>query len=471
MPEIPPQRPVTAFEEGRRAARARGEVTETEAVAEPAETSTTLRPAREGAGGGDLARAFHANAEALRGLGALQAQLLEALQRNDRSELVLASTQGLNESFRHLTLIQRELLGRLERGGEQVQRAGRAVPLLLLGLVAVVVLATYVLVDLGQQFIDRNDPRGLTDHAVARMQEVRDEATRTTSADLERSRAEVAAAEERRQALERQLDQERLEHAQAQRDLGAREAELEGLRRQFGAAQNQALTIPSLESEIKDLTLKVASGEPRLKQLEQDLDEARRENGRLRRRIAGSALGMPDEEVASAPPAVPAPRAPEPARAPPSAPAAPEGPAPSAVPPPEDAAAPRAEAEGGVTDPRVLADVRTRLNQLLEAAGNRRADYWQVMRVDALGRDRLQGVILTRYASDGRVLERIEAREAQVWVERDQRRVVIDVRQGERVVAGQRTALPEGKVQTVVAEGEAITQIFAASGLRLIGSR
>ena len=114
MPETPSQRPATVL-------RARGEVTEAEAVPEPSTAGSSLRPSRAqldaGGGGSELARAFQANAEALQGLGNLQTQLIEALQRSDRSELVLASTQTLNETFRGLSLIQRELLRVLERHG------------------------------------------------------------------------------------------------------------------------------------------------------------------------------------------------------------------------------------------------------------------------------------------------------------------------------------------------------------------
>jgi YD repeat-containing protein len=108
---------------------------------------------------------------------------------------------------------------------------------------------------------------------------------------------------------------------------------------------------------------------------------------------------------------------------------------------------------------------------MFDAAGSKRPEYWQVMRVDAVTQDRLKGVIMNRYDAEGRLVESVEAREAFVWVERDQRRVMLELRQGESVVEGRRKPLADGKFQTVLGEGEAISQVFAASGLRLIGSR
>jgi hypothetical protein len=496
MAETPPVVP-GSYGDARRRVRGAGEVTHAEAVPEPvgeavSGVSGALRPPREGGGapaGAELARAFQANADALGRLGQMQAEMMQALARNDRSEMMLASTQSLNETFRHLTLIQRELLGRLEHGVADTKRAGRAVPLLLLGLMAVVVLATYVIVDVARQAIDRNDPRAITEHAMALMQKEREEAAGDAEADEQRIRAELRSEEDKRRALEAQVDRERDERAEAQREVTLKDTELAGLRHQFTTAQTEALKVPSLESEIRDLASKVAVSEPRTRALQEELDEARRENNRLRKKIAGEALGFPadDPDVERPAPKAPEPTPPpnafpppapvgateSPAPGPPpngtvSAPAAPPAATPAAPPAPTPPAARETE---GSRDPRVLADVRSRLNRMLDAAGSQRPEYWQVMRVDAVTLDRLKGVIVNRYDADARLIESVEAREAFVWVERDKRRVMLELRQGERVVGAARTPLPDGKFQAVLAEGEALTQVFAASGLRLIGSR
>lgn len=483
----PPVIPTTAFEEGRR--RARGsradDVLHTEAVPEPAEPSA-LAPAREGSGVpvAELARAFQLNAEALRTLGSMHADLLHAVQRNDRSEMMLASTQALNETFRHLAHIQREILGRLEENTARASRGGRLVPLLLLGVVGVVVLATWVLVDMGQRFIEAQPDAGaLTAQAARLMQEGREEASASSQAEAARVKALLEESEERLRGSQSRLDQEREEHAQAQRELGAKEAELDALRRQAGVAQTEALKLVSLESEVRDLTAKVTVSEPRLKALNEELDEVRRENARLRRKLAGAAYGLPDEDPALTPESLrqpptspgtqPAPPTARPTNLlgnPPSAPT----PAPTAAATVPEAAraapVPRAEPESA-RDPRLLGQVRTTLNALLEAARAGRSDYWQVMRIDGVTQDRLRGVIANRYDADGRLLETVEAQEGYVWVERDRRRVVFEVREGQRVAGGQRSSLPDGKLTSVVAEGEAMVSVFAQSGLRLVRTR
>jgi hypothetical protein len=284
-------------------------------------------------------------------------------------------------------------------------------------------------------------------------------------------KAELAENDERRRDLERRLDTERAEQAATQRDLGERQAELDGLRNQAVAAQNQVLTIPALERRIRELESEDLVHGPRVKRMEEDLEAERRENARLRKKIGSAAIGLPDEDPA------PSPAPPFPAPSPPAPTPGPENPAPTPreVAPAPKEVAPAVEAGKpdfeGTRDPRILNDLRSRLNQMFDAAGNKRPDYWQIMRVDAVGPDRLRGVIVNRYDTERRQLESIEAREALVWVERDARRVLLELRQGERVVGGKRTPLPEGKFQVVVAEGEAITQVFAASGMKLITVR
>ena len=74
----------------------------------------------------DLAVAFRTSAEAIDGVRTLQGELVQALKRQDRSELVLRSTEALNESFRNLGAVQRELLERLDR--DKKSGPGRIVP-------------------------------------------------------------------------------------------------------------------------------------------------------------------------------------------------------------------------------------------------------------------------------------------------------------------------------------------------------
>ena len=57
----------------------------------------------------EIAHAFRLNAEALHTLKQMQGDLARQVKRGDRSELVLQSTRSLNETFRNLTAVQREL--------------------------------------------------------------------------------------------------------------------------------------------------------------------------------------------------------------------------------------------------------------------------------------------------------------------------------------------------------------------------
>lgn len=484
MAEPPPVVPTTAFEEGRRrGARPRpGDVVRAEAVPEPepgsglaGEGSAALAPGAAPGGAApvpvaELARAFQANAQALEALGSLQSQLIAAVQRNDRAEMMLASTQALNDTFRNLTHVQRAILDRLEEGERARGRGGRLVPLLLLGLAATVVLATFVLVDLGQRFIESQpDPEALTERTAALLSQGREEAAQAAEAEARRAQSALDESDERLRAAQTRLDAERDEHAATQRTLGAKEAELDALRRQASVAQTEALKITSLESEIRDLTSKVAVSEPRLREVQRELDEVRRENARLRRRIAGAELGLPEEAPEPARPS--APLGPEgfPPTAP-RAPAATAGSDPAAAPAAPPRPAPRAEPEG-TRDAGLISQVRSSLNTLLEAARVGRPDYWQLVRIEAMTTERLKGVVINRYDAQGRLVETIEAAEASLWVERATRRVVLDLRQATRVAGGQRTSLPGGGLTSVVAEGDPQARVFAQSGLRVIGSR
>jgi hypothetical protein len=67
----------------------------------------------------------------------MQAELGRALQRADRSEVMIQSTGALNETFKGLTSVQRTLLQRVETA-EVESKSGRWVlPILVLGALAV----------------------------------------------------------------------------------------------------------------------------------------------------------------------------------------------------------------------------------------------------------------------------------------------------------------------------------------------
>ena len=81
----------------------------------------------------EVATAFRMNAEALHTLKEMQADLARQVRRGDRSELVVQSTQALNETFRNLSSVQQELLRRIH-AGDQKRGGGPLIPIMLLGL-------------------------------------------------------------------------------------------------------------------------------------------------------------------------------------------------------------------------------------------------------------------------------------------------------------------------------------------------
>ncbi len=72
----------------------------------------------------DVQATFRAHAEVLDSLLETQRRLLASIGRADRSEMMIRSTEALNETFRSLDATQRRLLERLSAGGEAPARSG-----------------------------------------------------------------------------------------------------------------------------------------------------------------------------------------------------------------------------------------------------------------------------------------------------------------------------------------------------------
>jgi hypothetical protein len=123
-----------------------------------------------------------------------------------------------------------------------------------------------------------------------------------------------------------------------------------------------------------------------------------------------------------------------------------------------------------VRDRGTVEQVRTTLNQLLDGARARRPDSWTLARVDGVAPDRLRGVVAQRLDPSGQVLETVEAREAYFWVDRAARRVQLELVEGVRTVGTQRGEFLKGRMEAVIAEGDA-AMVFARSGLQVLRER
>ncbi|MFO0933374.1 MAG: hypothetical protein U1E39_11770 [Planctomycetota bacterium] len=198
-----------------------------------------------------LAAAFQANAEALRRSQEMQAELGRALQRGDRSEVMVQTTGALNETFKGLTQVQRSLVSRID-ASERTAKEGRwFLPILVLGAMAVLGGALFLVVrrmgelerdvvgtgdtatQLTVQF-DKGVEAGRRDAAVAA-----DAERATLLGRIERLDAELKAAIAAR-------DERSAAAAQAAADLAAAQAEVLG-------ARGEALRSRALEAELTRL--------------------------------------------------------------------------------------------------------------------------------------------------------------------------------------------------------------------------
>lgn len=277
----------------------------------------------------DLVQAFRLNAEALHRLEALQGELARAVQRSDRSELVLQSTQALNETFRGLATIQRSLLERLE--APVAAKRSRLVPLAVLGLLVVLVGGIVALTEA----IRRNGEMGRINTAeIAR--EVRGsfeaghaEGRAARERDIERLEAEADLARKRSQETSSLLDEKLDELALAQRARRALEGENQDMAERVARGQEAAVARELLAREVERLERERMAHDTVVGRLEKEIADLRATTTDLRTRLGDRALGLSDGRNDGTRPA----NVPNMIVAQPSAPdaAAPDAPAPDAA--------------------------------------------------------------------------------------------------------------------------------------------
>ncbi len=387
----------------------------------------------------ELAMALRSSVETMHGVRDLQAELVTTLKRQDRSELVLQSTNALNDTFRSLARTQRELVKRLEessgRGGAAAGGGiGRLLPLMMLGLLIVFLGGIYVVIDVLEGMkAERPDVAALvqetTAHTLAAYEAGKEEGAGDAERTVAQLEEELAQWEARERAMRQRLDEEKDSKEASTAEFRAAQARVEALTSQLRAAQNEMLARRAVEEELRDVNSKLAVAEPKLRDLEIELQREKSETARLRRRLGEQAMGIvPEAPVEAAPPA------------------------PAPVTPPA-----RSNVE---RDPMLLNKIRARLNQMLDASSRGRAEMWQITEIAGVTDDRLDGLTVHRYdRRTGRLVEQVDAREARIWVDRNQRSVELELDRG-----------PQGFARPVVANGE-MTRLWSQSGLLFLQFR
>jgi hypothetical protein len=404
---------------------------------------------------GALAAAFRANAEALARSQEAQADLGRALQRADRSEMMVQTTGALNDTFKNLSSIQKGLLDRIEESGAEARRGRWFLPALVLAALAAVGVAVWFTlerVDLVARDAAASGDAADRVERVAR--ESREEGKREAQAslgsevsllrtELDRVREEKAALEARLQESETARATEREARVSAESDLASQRSEVQ-------TARTDLLARRAVEEEVGRLRAEAALRGPEVERLRQDLDAEKKETAALRLRLAEAGLGRdPASDVPAA--------TPNPATSVPAPPAAP----------------PSTTSLGAdptvVRDPRTLDRVRARMNDLLQSGNVGRTDFYQMQSIGGVAPTRLVDVVAMRYGPNGRLLNVIRAQELRVVVDRGRRVVEFAFSDGHLEYNQARVPFPEGAYTPVVAEGD--LSAWSGSGLTFVTLR
>lgn len=429
-------------------------------MAEPASTrleraadeSPLARPAVPPEALRDLALAFRTSVEAIEGVRALQEELVVAVKRQDRSELVLRSTEALNETFRNLTNVQREILDRLEE--DRRRGPGRVVPLMLIGLLVVFLGGTYAVVSLIRQVREeRQDASRVvqlaTEGALTAFKDGLEDRDSRHLEEVERLRAENADVRRRAEALIARADAEALEKGELLEAKQGLELELDGLAQQMRRAQNEVMAKRALEEELRATSGHLAVLEPKFRAMEMDLETERDLNARLRKRLAALGYGLPDPEGEEGGPKPPTEK--------------------EVVPPetePAPAPDPRVE-----RDPGLIGKITTRLNQILDTGSASTSSFWQIKSVEGVTEDALVGVELVLLSRQHRrLMQQVQAKSVRFWVDRKQRHAEMVLASGTiQDSRGSKPLPPEG-MSFRVARDE-MYRLWSQSGLIFVKTR
>ena len=385
-----------------------------------------------------LAAAFQANAEALRRSQEMQAELGRALQRADRSEVLLQSTGALNDTFKGLTTVQRSLLQQIDTSSKDARSGRWFLPVLVLAAMAVVGTGLWLVVHRMQEM--ERDVVGNGDIATqlslafdrGREQGTRDGAA-SSSPEVEGLRGRVQRLEADLLAASTDRDAKTAALAASLTDRGSLEGEVM-------LARNDSIRMKAVEQELNRMRAEAAVRDPDAERSKRDLAEERRINADLRQKLATLGLGKmpvvgPEDDAAL-----------------PSAPPREPGPA------------------GDALAPNGVELARARMNELLQSGGASRSDYLQVAKIGGARTNRLTDVLISRYGTNGRLINFIKARDLRIVVDRLNRTVEFVFTDGSMETNGTSLPFPGGTFTKVVAEGDLVSQ-WTASGFTFLASK
>lgn len=475
----------------------------------------------------EVAHAFRLNAEALHTLKEMQADLAKQVRRGDRSELVVQSTQALNETFRNLSQVQQELLRRIH-AGEGRRGNGPLIPLMLLGLLVVFLGGIWVVLDQLERQRGAGDPELSAAEVVRRerdaWREGRNEGSQHADNELKRLADALDEAKSRARTLQGEIDARNRRIAELDQGKRAAEVERDDFAGQVRKAQSEMMAKKVLEEEVGALKLQLDAANRIASKSEHELDLVRRKNAWLRERMADYGMGFgaddppwrPGQPAGTTPDGMQpvGPRADDPnyskltnvelakrklermggtppatsgSASDPGAAEAPAGPAAAPRTPAVAPATPRGAAYGGdsrgMPPPAVLRKrggvdanassverVRQHLNGLLRGSDAAGGAGWRITSLKQVDADRLGGVVMVRYGAGGRMVESVEAREVRIAHDRRRKQVEFAFQGGERMISGQRMQLPQVGSRVVVAEGQG-AEAWDGSSLRVIQKR
>ena len=249
----------------------------------------------------EVAHAFRMNAEALHTLKEMQADLARQVRRGDRSELVVQSTQALNETFRNLTGVQQELLRRLHTTDTK-RSSGPLIPLMLLGLLVVFLGGIWVVLDELDRRQPATDPELSAAEVVRRERDAwrqgRNEGSQHADNEVKRLGDALDEAKGRARTLQGEIDARNRRLADLDQAKRTAEVERDEFAGQVRKAQSEMMAKQLLEEEIHALKLQLDAANRVAGTHEHELGLQRRKNAWLRERMADYGMGFSDDDPA-----------------------------------------------------------------------------------------------------------------------------------------------------------------------------